>query len=52
MGVKCAWCKKEITPSTDGGQVSHGICDDCKKLLDAEAARENEYIMNQMRRFG
>ena len=53
MGTICAWCKKEITPNTDDGKVvSHGMCEDCKKALLAESARENEYIMNQTRRFG
>lgn len=33
----CAWCKKELSPETvDGttaGMISHGICDDCAKML-------------------
>ncbi len=50
MGIICAWCKEVIKEGT--GKVSHGICKDCKKTVELESARENKYIMNQIRRFG
>ena len=38
MKVICAWCKEEIQaqPGPEDA-VSHGICDDCAKILKAEA---------------
>lgn len=37
----CAWCKKEMAPAddvTDDGLISHGICEECKKLVIAGMA--------------
>lgn len=38
MRVECAWCGKFLYMSkcVSPGQISHGICEDCKELLFAE----------------
>lgn len=37
--VICAWCKAVLgSKETAGGQVSHGICEDCLKKQKAELA--------------
>ena len=35
MDRVCAWCGKMLEEGAEGpeGLISHGICDDCKKLL-------------------
>lgn len=38
----CAWCKREMTPvdnTTDDDLISHGICEECKKLVMAGTER-------------
>ena len=46
MKVICAWCEKVIR---DGevvdGQVSHGICDDCRHQDDEKVNKELKTIL-------
>lgn len=46
MEVRCGWCGEVLKPADvkvcKQTQISHGMCDDCKDAMLAEAARENE----------
>lgn len=40
LRVICAWCKAKISGSDDlEAELSHGICVDCKKVMDKEVER-------------
>lgn len=46
MKVICAWCKKFLSddgePAVDGMDVSHGVCEECKKKVLKELDLEDK----------
>jgi len=42
----CAWCKCELGDPVppDDGQISHGICEECRKKLKAGAFNDVDFI--------
>lgn len=44
MKIVCAWCKMVISKGEKGGQVSHGICDCCRR--DVTKAIEKHHKNN------
>jgi len=43
MKVICAWCKKDLgTEEGPEDQISHGMCDECKKKWDEDLKKLKE----------
>jgi len=38
MKIQCAWCGKDLGEKEplDDGRVTHGICQECKTVMEAE----------------
>ena len=41
MKVICAWCGKHLSGKKNDPDVSHGICNSCKKKVEKE---KDEYL--------
>lgn len=51
MKVICAWCKKVIREGElIDGQVSHGICADCLRLIEKEFEAGKDIVQLLARR--
>lgn len=47
MRYICAWCKRETAPAdgtADDDIITHGICEECKKIVMAEMEETQENL--------
>jgi PAS domain-containing protein len=49
MHVVCAWCGKTISGATAGGPISHGICDDCVRIVLADDGHSLQTLLEGFR---